>query len=279
MVKRIVSVQDISCLGQCSLTVALPVLSAMGVETAILPSAIMSTHTGGFQNVTIHDLTEEMPKIVDAWQKEGIDFDAIYTGYIGDARQFDVVLSMRSMLKEGGLLIVDPAMADHGKLYKALHEDIVEGMKKLVSAADVILPNLTEAYLLLGKEYRKDCSLSQMKELLLGLGDLGPRYSIITGVKPSFGKIGAMCLERETGKITEYYTEEAGKSYHGTGDLFASVVVANLVKGNDILTALREGVEFTARSIGETIHDPNHPYGVHFERVLSRMVSDKQDLE
>ena len=151
MSKKIVTVQDISCYGQCSITVALPVLSAFGVETAILPSAILSTHTGGFTGFTVHDLTEEMPGIVNHWIREGIKFDAIYTGYIGDTRQFDIINDARkTLLNDRGLLIVDPAMADWGKLYSALDETIVEGMKKIVRTADVILPNLTEAAFLTG---------------------------------------------------------------------------------------------------------------------------------
>ena len=152
---KIVSVQDISCYGQCSLTVAQPILSAYGIETAILPSAILSTHTGGFQHVTVVDLTEEMQKIIDSWKAEGIRFDGIYTGYIGDARQFDMIKEMRCLLNPGGKLFVDPAMADHGKLYSALNENIVEGMRGLVREADIILPNLTEAAFLLGEPYRE----------------------------------------------------------------------------------------------------------------------------
>lgn len=277
-VKKIVSVQDISCYGQCSLTVALPILSAYGVETAILPSAILSTHTGGFPHFTCLDLTDEMPKIIDSWKKEGLRFDAIYTGYIGDARQFAIIASMRNLLNDGALLIVDPAMADHGKLYAALDETIVDGMRELVKTADVILPNLTEAAFLLNREYKENYSREETEELLRALADLGPRYAILTGVNYEPGKIGAACYDKETGKITTYLSDRAPNSYHGTGDIFSSVVVAGIVNEKGIAASLREACEFTRQAILDTIGDPTHPYGVHFEKTLQdKMLHSSQD--
>lgn len=268
-VKKIVSVQDISCYGQCSLTAALPVLSARGVETAILPSALLSTHTGGFHGYTVLDLTDEMPKIVAHWKQEGIRFDAIYTGYIGDARQFDIILHLRELLYDGGLLIVDPAMADHGKLYAALNEDIVDGMRRLVGYADVILPNLTEAAFLLGREYKEIYSPEEIEEMVRALCAMGPRYSILTGVSPEPNKIGAACFDRERNETVCYFTERIEKSYHGTGDLFSAVAVADIVRGKGMEEVLRNACEFTCRAIRATVDDPAHPYGVHFEPVLS----------
>lgn len=272
MTKRIVSVQDISCLGQCSMTVALPVLSAMGVETAILPSAILSTHTGGFQDCFVHDLTEQMPEIISHWQREGIRFDAVYTGYISDARQFGIIASLRALLREDGLVIVDPAMADHGRLYKGLGPDIVEGMRQLVSQADVILPNLTEAAILLGREYREQYTREELEQMLWALGALGPRYTIVTGVGFEHGKIGAVCYDRQTERVVSYFTDRAEKSYHGTGDIFSSVAVADIVRGRSMEQALKDACEFTARAITATVGDDSHPYGVHFESVLAEML-------
>ena len=155
MSKKILTVQDISCYGQCSITVALPILSHYGIETAILPSAVLSTHTSGFTNFTVHDLTDEMPKIINHWIDENIRFDAIYTGYIGNKVQFDYILDNKDrLLNEGGLFIVDPAMADNGKMYYGLDEFIVLGMKKMCMQADYILPNITEACFLTGIEYK-----------------------------------------------------------------------------------------------------------------------------
>lgn len=267
--KKIVSVQDISCYGQCSLTVALPIVSAYGIETAILPSAILSTHTSGFQNFTVLDLTDEMPKIVNHWKDEKIKFDAIYTGYIGDARQFDIVKDMRSLLNKDGLLIVDPAMADNGKLYPALNQDIVAGMKTIVSIADYILPNLTEAAFLLGEEYKESYSKADIEKMVKDLADLGAKNVIITGVSYEEGKIGAVAYNKETGEFKEYFADKQAKSYHGTGDVFSSVIVANIVNGASLEDTLKDACEFVVKSIQETVSDDAHGYGVKFEQVLA----------
>ncbi len=268
--KKIVSVQDISCYGQCSLTVALPVLSSYGIETAILPSAILSTHTGGFTGFTCLDLTDEMPAILEHWTREGIHFDAIYTGYIGDVRQFDIIENARKdILNPGGLLIVDPAMADFGKLYPALNQDIVSGMRNIVREADIILPNLTEAAFLLDIPYREQCDRQEARQMLEQLCEMGPDLSILTGVSFEEGKLGTVAFRESTGEYCEYFTERVEKDYHGTGDIYTSVVIANLLNGTDLLTALKDGCEFVVECIKNTISDETHDYGVKFEPVLA----------
>ena len=278
---KIVSVQDISCYGQCSLTVALPILSALGVETAILPSAILSTHTGGFTGFTVLDLTEEMPKILKHWINEGIKFDAIYTGYIGDTRQFDIINEAKAkILNPGGLLICDPAMADHGKLYPALNTDIVDGMKKLVAKSDIILPNLTEAVFLLGEEYTEDYDRAYIENLLKKLAALGPKTVILTGVSFEEGRLGAIAYDKETGKITEYYTERIARNYHGTGDVFSSVLAGAFVLGVDRTKALKIAADYTALSIAETLKNPENPwYGVDFEAVIPELIESLKRVE
>lgn len=267
---KIVSVQDISCYGQCSLTVALPILSAYGIETAILPSGILSTHTAGFTNFTVLDLTDEMPKITDHWNSEGIAFDAIYTGYIGDSRQFELVKGMKkNLLKDGGKLIVDPAMADYGKLYPALTPDIVEGMKTIVREADMILPNLTEASFLLGEEYKESYTKTEIEEMLKKLAAMGPEISILTGVSYEEGRIGAVAYTKSTGEFVEYFTELVPKSYHGTGDIFTSVAIGAYMNSNSLLDSLKEACEFVVKSIKATMDDDTHNYGVKFEKVLA----------
>lgn len=267
--KKIVSVQDISCYGQCSLTVALPILSAYGIETAILPSAILSTHTGGFTGFTVHDLTEEMPAIIEHWKKEGITYDAIYTGYIGDTRQFSMISGMRSMLNDGGLLIVDPAMADHGKLYPALNQDIVGGMRSIVKEADIILPNLTEASFLLGDEYKENYNRDEITSILKRLADFGPDTVILTGVSYEEGRIGAVAYDKATGSCEEYFTEKIARNYHGTGDVFSSVAIADLLSGKSISETLKDSCEFVVKCIQNTLPDESHGYGVKFESVLA----------
>ncbi|MBQ9156857.1 MAG: pyridoxamine kinase [Eubacterium sp.] len=269
---KIVTIQDISCYGQCSITVALPILSAYGIETAILPSAILSTHTGGFKDFTCLDLTAEMPSIVDHWDKEGIKYDAIYTGYIGDTRQFETIRSTRRLLNDEGLLIVDPAMADHGKLYVALNDDIVEGMRTIVREADVILPNLTEAAFLLGQEYQETYSKDYILELLNKLAAMGPRLVILTGVSYEEGRIGAVAYNKETGEITEYFTEKIERSYHGTGDVFSSIAIAEILNKKDIYEILKSACDFVVKCIRKTLPDESHGYGVKFERVLAEKI-------
>ena len=266
---RIVSVQDISCLGQCSLTAALPVLSAYGIETAILPSGILSTHTGGFTGFTVLDLTEEMNRIVDHWKQEKLTFDAIYTGYIGDARQFDTVRGLRELLNAGGKLIVDPAMADNGKLYGALNEEIVVGMRGIVREADIILPNLTEAAFLLDEPYQEAYSHEEILSMLHRLADMGPETVILTGVSDGPDRIGAAAYRRSTDTVTEYYAERQSQSYHGTGDLFSAIAIAGLLKGRPISEVLEQSCEFIVRCIRATVDDPSHFYGVKFEEVLA----------
>ncbi|MBR5337013.1 MAG: pyridoxamine kinase [Lachnospiraceae bacterium] len=268
--KKIVSVQDISCYGQCSLTVAQPVLSAYGFETAILPSAILSTHTGGFTGFTVLDLTDEMPKIVDHWRKEKITFDAIYTGYIGDTRQFALIKDMRDMLNPGGLLICDPAMADHGKLYVALNENIVAGMRELVRESDIIMPNITEACFLLDIPYNERPGREEIDRMLKGLADMGPETVIITGVSFEEGRLGAVAYTKKDGKTVEYFTTWMEKSYHGTGDIFSSVLIANLLKGKSLYDCLKDACEFIVDCIKETMPDESHVYGVKFEQVLAK---------
>ncbi len=266
--KKIVSVQDISCYGQCSLTVALPVLSAYGIETAILPSSILSTHTGGFKNFTVFDLTEEMPRIVNHWKEENIKFDAVYTGYIGDSRQFDLIKDMRSLLSDGGLMLVDPAMADYGKLYVALNDEIVKGMRKLVESADVIVPNLTEAAFLLDEEYRDDFNRDDIIAMAKKLSAMGPATVIMTGVSLDKDHIGALAYDKASDSITEYYAEKMTQNYHGTGDIFSSVVFANILNGQSLYDSIKDACEFVVKCIKNTMGDDTHNYGVKFESVL-----------
>ena len=266
---KIISVQDISCFGQCSLTVALPILSSRGIETAILPSGILSNHTGGFSGFTYHDLTEEMPKIAAQWEREGLRFDAIYTGYIGDARQFDIIRKLKKLLLPGGKLIVDPAMADHGRLYAALNADIVDGMRSLVREADIILPNLTEADLLLGREYKELTASEEAEDLLAALAELGPELPILTGVPYGPDRLGAAAYLKSSRSFVTAAAERMPRSFHGTGDIFSSVVIAALLNGTALEAALTEGCRFVVRCIEKTLPDETHRYGVKFEEVLA----------
>ncbi len=267
MSKKLLTIQDISCYGSCSITAALPILSRYGIETAILPSAILSTHTCGFKNFTVLDLTDEMPKIINHWISEGIKFDAIYTGYIGDVRQFDYILECKEkLLNEGGLFIVDPAMADHGKLYPALNEDIISGMKRICSVADYIIPNITEACFLTDNEYQEEQDDLFINRLLSDLYSLGAKCVILTSIMDD-DSIGVTAYDGFSKTTILKIMEE--KSYHGTGDIFSSIIVADILNGKNMKDTLNHATDFIIDCIDATIDDLNHDYAVKFEDVLN----------
>ena len=269
--QKILTVQDISCVGQCSLTVALPILSAAGHETCILPSAVLSTHTGGFKGYTFRDLTDDMPAITAHWQKEGIRFGAIYTGYLGSARQIAYVKDMFATLgTEDMVTFVDPAMADNGKLYGAFDMAFVEEMKKLVYAADISLPNITEACFLTGIEYRETYDEAYIDALLAGLRAGGAKTIILTGVSFTTDTTGVMVLEGENKQYYEH--RKISKGSHGTGDVYASAFVGAYMRGKTAFEAAGIAAEYTVRCIENTVDDESHWYGVKFEPVLPYLI-------
>lgn len=264
---RILTVQDISCVGQCSLTVALPILSAAGLETCILPSAVLSTHTAGFSGYTFRDLTEDIPAIAEHWKKEGITFDAIYTGYLGSSEQISYVKDIcETLTAEGGLTIVDPAMADNGSLYPAFDEGYVEQMKTLAFSADVILPNITEACLLTDMAYREHYDEAYIDALLARLSAAGAKTVILTGVSYRPETTGVVVFEN--GKKAYYEHRKISKGSHGTGDVYASAFVGAYLRGKSAYDAAAIAADYTVRCIENTIDDPTHWYGVKFEPVL-----------
>ena len=269
--KKILTIQDISCVGQCSLTVALPILSACGLETCVLPSAVLSTHTAGFSGYTFRDLTEDMPAIRQHWMKEGISFAAIYTGYLGSTQQISYVRDIfRDNAAPGCLKIVDPAMADNGNLYPGFDAAFVEAMKDLCKDADYVVPNITEACFLTGCEYRTEYDRAYIDSLLAGLTDLGCRNVILTGVSYAAGKTGIVVLEN--GVYAYYEHDKLPNSCHGTGDIYASAFVGALVRGNSAYDAARIAASYTVECIKTTAELPNHWYGAAFEPVLGKLI-------
>ena len=268
---KILTIQDISCVGQCSLTVALPILSAAGLETCILPSAVLSTHTAGFSGFTVRDLTEDIPAIAAHWRKEKIAFDAVYTGYLGSTEQIAYVREIfDTLLRQGGLTIVDPAMADNGKLYPAFDAAYVEAMKDLAFGADIILPNITEACFLTGMEYREQYDESYIAALLEGLTALGAKTIVLTGVGYAPDKTGVAVRE---GSETRYYEHrKIAKGCHGTGDVYASAFVGALENGYAPYEAAVLAADYTVRCIDITQGDPDHWYGVKFELELPEFI-------
>lgn len=270
--KRILTIQDISCVGQCSLTVALPILSACGLETAILPSAVLSTHSVGFRDFTFRDLTEDIPAIQHHWQQEGIRFQAVYTGYLGSARQIEMVQDIcRNLLVPGGKKIVDPAMADRGELYPVFDMDFVQEMKKLVGEGDIVLPNITEASLLTDTEYREEYDEEYICGLVAGIHRLGAGTVMLTGVSYDAHSTGVLVSEQ--GKQTYYRHELLDRGCHGTGDVYASSFVGAYMHGKTVPEAARIAADYTLACIKNTLDDPDHWYGVKFEPVLGELIA------
>ena len=265
--KKILTIQDISCVGQCSLTVALPIISACGLETCVLPSAVLSTHTAGFTGYTFRDLTEDMPSIKDHWVKEGIQFDAIYTGYLGSTKQIDYVADIfEATAAENCVKIVDPAMADNGSLYPGFDADFVEAMKGLCTKADYVIPNITEACFLTGIEYKTEYDREYVDLILQKLSALGCRNIIITGISYEEGKTGVVVFE--DGNYTYYEHEKLANSCHGTGDIYASAFVGAFTRGKTAYEAAKIAADYAVECIKETAKLDNHWYGAAFEPVL-----------
>lgn len=271
--KKILTIQDISCVGQCSLTVALPILSVCGHETAILPSAVLSTHTGGFKGFTFRDLSDDFPAIQKHWMTENIKFDAICTGYLGSTRQIAMVEDiLRTMVDEDGKTAVDPAMGDHGKLYPGFDEEYVAAMRSLCAAADVVLPNITEACFLTGHEYKADYDEAYVDELLKKLTDMGCKCVVLTGVSYSAEETGVLIYEN--GEKQYYCHEKISRSYHGTGDIYSSAFVGCWMQGKSKYEAAKIAAEYTVQCIKNTIDDDSHWYGVKFETAFSKLIKD-----
>lgn len=268
--KRVLSIQDLSCIGKCSLTVALPIISAMGVETAIVPTAVLSTHTM-FNDFTFRDLTDDMDEIKKHWVKERFDFDAIYTGYLGSKEQIQIVTDYFDTFKDKqNYIIVDPAMADNGKLYTGFTPDFALEMAKLCSKADIILPNISEACFMLGKEYiGEDAAPNQIKELLTELTSLGAKVVVITGVKFGENDFGFMGYDTKTEGFFQYSTEEIPMKSHGTGDVFASTFTGALMNGYTVYNSLKIAADYTCACIKNSYNDPDAVnYAVNFEAEI-----------
>ncbi len=275
--KRIAAIHDISCFGKCSLTVALPIISAAGIEVSVIPTAVLSTHTGGFTGYTFRDLTDDMLPIARHWKSLGLEFDAIYTGYLGSFRQLDIVSEIIDMLKTPDtLIVVDPVMADNGRLYASFPETFPEGMKKLCSKADVVVPNITEASLMLEIPYSEGpYAAEDINRMLRGLSALGPKTAVLTGVYFDGSGLGAAFYDAASDKTDFALSERVEGYYHGTGDIFASALTAGLLAGLGTAGAVRAAVDFTAGAIRRTWEaGTDVRYGVNFEAGIRAFIED-----
>lgn len=266
--KKLVTIQDISCYGQCSITVAQPIISACGVETAILPSAVLSTHTGGFSGWTFRDLTDDIPLIMNHWIKEGIKFDALLSGYLGSITQIAYVKELwKNVLTPDGLKICDPAMADNGSLYYGFDDAFVKEMAGLCGQADIILPNITEACFMTGYEYRADNHTREYVDgLIEALKKLGAKTIVLKGVSYEPDKLGIVVEGKE------YFTDRMKRSSHGTGDCFAAAFAGAILQGMEVYDAACLAADFVVACLKATEGDDKHLYGVKFERALPMLV-------
>ena len=267
--KRILTIQDISCLGKCSLTIALPVISALGVETVILPTAVLSTHTM-FKNFTVKDLSDQIEPITEHWLSEDVHFDAIYTGYLGTVEQINQMKELfKKFKKDDTLIFIDPVMADNGKLYPAFDMDYVKKNKELCGEADIIVPNITEAAFMTGMEYKEEYDESYIKDMLAALSDFGAKISVLTGVSLSEGKTGVYGYDSEKDDYFIYQNDRIDATYHGTGDLFSSTCIGEICRGKSWQDAMKIAADYTAKTISVTLENPEKPwYGVDFEATI-----------
>jgi len=266
--KRVLTIEDISCFGQCSLTVALPIISACGIEAVVIPSSVLSTHTTGFTGYISHDLSDEIPSIVNHWKSLNLKFDAIYTGYLGTTKEISYVIDIMKMFPT--MKIVDPAMADNGELYPAFDMAYVDEMKKLSAFADIILPNITEACLMTGMPFKTEYDRAYIIDLIRKLHEMGAKTIILTGVGFEKEKTGVMISIK--GMVSYYEHRKINQNCHGTGDVFSSTFVGALLNGKDAYTAAKIAADFTVQCIEATISDKSHWYGVKFERQIPELI-------
>ena len=271
MQKQVAAIHDISGMGKCSLTVALPILSAAGIITSIMPTAVLSTHTGGFTGFTYRDLTEDLLPFARHWKSLDVHFDALYSGFLGSFEQLEIVSQIFDLLRaQDTLVLVDPVMADNGQLYSVYTPDFPKGMAKLCAKAGLIVPNLTEAAFLLGEPYREGpYEKAYIERILRDLVKLGAPRVVLTGVWFGEDKLGAACFDSTTGTVNYAFNERIPGYFHGTGDVFGSALLAGLMRGQSLADATQLAVDFTAGSIRRTYQaGTDLRFGVDFEEEL-----------
>lgn len=274
-VPRLAAIHDLSGFGRASLTVVIPILSNMGVQVCPLPTAVLSTHTGGFEGYKFVDLTDHMQEFMDHWRTLQIEFDAIYSGFLGSSRQMDIVSAfIQDFSREDQLVVIDPVLGDNGKLYATIGQDMVEEMRRYIRLADVITPNLTEAAALLDEPYQPEIQQNTLKEWILRLAEKGPKIVIITSVPVLHSKkqTSVIAYNLDDGRFWKVSCDYIPTNFPGTGDAFTSVVVGSLLQGDSLPIALDRAVQFISTAIRATF---GHKYpvreGVLLERVLHNL--------
>ena len=275
--KRVAAIHDVSGFGRCSLTVALPIISSAGTETVVMPTAVLSTHTGGFTDFTYRDLTDDMRPITDHWKSLDLKFDAIYTGFLGSFEQQDIVIEFFEKFKtEDNLVVVDPVMADNGELYKIFTPEFAVGMRNVCSKADIIMPNMTEAALLIGEKYNPGPYTEEyIEDVLKKLASIGPDRVILTGVFFDDEHLGAASYVHSVDEISYSFSKRVPGYFHGTGDVFGSALVAALMNNFDLHQASEIAVRFTTKCIQRTAEAKTDiRFGVNFEQTIPELLKD-----
>ena len=276
IMKKIVTILDISCFGKCSLTVALPIISAMGIETAVIPTAVLSTHTGpGFKDYTFRDLTSDIPAIAKHWKSMKLKFDALYTCYLDSPEQVEIVSDFfNDFGGDDNVIIVDPVLGDAGKLYAGFTMDFVEKMKKLCKKADYIIPNMTEVSFLLGIPYTEVYDEAYVKDVLRKLAALGCKVPVITGVHYDDIQQGAAAYDSEKDEFYFSFDKNVNYRFHGTGDIFSSVFTGACALGMNLQQCIDIAVKFTLDCIEATVPELDEMwYGSCFELCLDKLIS------
>lgn len=273
--RRVAAIHDISGIGKCSLTAALPIISAAGIEAAAMPTAVLSTHTGDITGYTYRDLTSDLPSMAKHWKSLGIEFDGIYSGFLGSIEQVEMVCNfIDEFKKDGCVILVDPAMADSGRMYTTFDDDFAKEMAKLCGKADIIVPNLTEAAFLLGEEYvEPPYSKEYIESLLERLSAIGPKQIVLTGVSFNEDEIG--CAVFSGGEIHYNFSEKYDGIYYGTGDVFASALIGAYMRGKSIFDSADIALDFTCAAIRRT-HDAKTDtrFGVNFEQGIGDYINN-----
>ncbi len=275
--KRIAAINDLSGFGKCSLTIALPILSSAGLEVCPVPTAVLSSHTGGLPGFTYRDLTADIPAFIKQWKQLGLKFDAIYSGFLGSVDQIQMVSDfIDTFREEGSLVMVDPVMADNGKLYSTITPEMAAEMTKLCGKANLIVPNLTEAALLLGEEFHEGpYTRIEIENLLRRLSALGPDRVVLTGVWFNPDLLGAAGYSRDEDSVSYAFSQSVKGYYQGTGDIFASVLLSGLMNDMNLGQSMQLAVDFTVRCIRRTKEaGTDVRFGVNFEAGIPQLLHE-----
>ncbi len=273
--KRVAAIHDISGIGKCSLTAAIPVISAAGIETAAMPTAVLSTHTGNIKGYTYRDLTSDLVPFYSHWKSLGVEFDGIYSGFLGSVEQVDIVCDFIDEFKNDGCVVmVDPAMADSGLMYTTFNKEFAREMRKLCRKADIIVPNLTEAVFLLGEEYREPpCGDEYIRDLMIRLSDMGPSMVVLTGVHTSDDEITCYVYDRMKNDFFSCKSRRYSGTYYGTGDIFASALLGAYMNGKDISESTEIALDFTCGAVKRTFEaGTDTRLGVNFEQGIGEYI-------